>query len=167
VEFREITMYFRRREDAKRLREMFARFEVKSIYLYTRDEWIRHDEVLWHIYGLLRPWEKLWLRLRLAFRKLASRYTAVLSAYGSDWETKTAYDLTCFFYKPFRPVLWDGSGYNMVYVGHVEKIYEKGLEVEVEGNEVRITIPPDKWMGYINRLLLGWETLCRGEKTSA
>ena len=166
MEFKEMTMHFRRREDAKRLREALARFEVKSIYLYDRDWWIR-SEVMWGLYPLVGFWGKLSMRLKLAFRKLTSRYTAVLHAYGSDRETKTAYDLTCFFHKPFRPVLWDGSGYNMVYVGHVEKIYEKGLEVEVEDNEVWILIPPDKWMGYINRLLLGWETLCRGEKTSA
>ena len=166
MEFREITMHFRRREDAKRLRETLSRFEIKSVYLMTKDEWIK-DDILWCLYPLSSFRGRLSLWFKLAFRKLVDRYTSVLHAYGFDRETETEYELTCYFYRPFRPVLWDGSGYNMVYVGHVEKIYEKGLEVEVEGNEVRILIPPDKWMGYINRLLLGWETLCRDEKTSA
>ncbi|RLJ03499.1 MAG: hypothetical protein DRP11_00465 [Candidatus Aenigmatarchaeota archaeon] len=161
-----VTIHFTHEEAARKLKKVLSEFEVKSVYLYTKDEWIRHDD-LWELYDLLPPWKRLYLWLRFTFRKLVERYHAVLYAYGFDREAKTEYDLTCFFYKPFQPVLWDGSGYNMVYWGHVEKIYEKGLEVEVEGNEVRITIPPGKWLGYINRLLLGWETLCRGEKTSA
>jgi len=166
VKFKYIIIHFTREEAAEELEKALRSFEVKSVYLMTKDEWIKHDD-LWEIYDLLSPWKRLYLRFRLAFRKLVERYHAVLYAYGFDRKTETDYDLTCFFYKPFQPVLWDGSGYNMVRVGHVEKIYEKGLEVEVEGNEVRILIPPDKWMGYINRLLLGWETLCRDEKTSA
>jgi len=167
VKFKYIIIHFTREEAAEELEKALRSFEVKSVYLMSKEEWIKHDDVLWLVYDLLEPWKKLYLRFRLALRKLMERYHAVLHAYGFDRETKTEYDLTCFFYKPFRPVLWDGSGYNMVYHGHVEKLFERGLDVEMVDNEVRILIPPVKWMGYINRLLLGWETLCRGEKTSA
>ena len=115
MKLKHIIIHFTREEAAEELEKALRSFEVKSVYLMTKDEWIK-DDILWCLYPLSSFRGKLSLWFKLAFRKLVDRYTSVLHAYGFDRETKIDYNLTCYFYRPFRPVLWDGSGYNMVYV---------------------------------------------------
>ena len=132
----DVELSVRSERDARKLAEILNGFEAKSVWIYSKDEFLLRS-CLWFFKNAILRY-KPYHALRYLYHKLFNRVRQIFHTYN------VKQNVIAYVYPPWRILVTDPLGYNYFYIGGLERIYQK-LEANVVPDAKEIEVIVREW----------------------